>query len=1014
MSFAGLPCAGCSQRLGVGEVITCSDAYYHVACFKCSGCAKTLNAANETILLAEDGKPLCTACSYQCEACNQPILESAISTGTHTYHADCFRCILCLNAIDGLTYALHENHLYCVACYRKKRLQHGYQAWSSIDAADQVHKPAHTGSNNSSKQMGLPPPSLNASIAESPTPTTSSLAFKHRLNHQTGEEKPPISPALTQPDKTDTESTKMLNAATPTALSDQPRHALDKLKGIREKEVANTDELQAKTRHRTGTSPKEQEQEQEHQQRNHGDVSMGAPQESTNPAPLHSSFSFESNASHYMYSSNMRRRSSGMLSGRVSQIHAEEDGSTELGSVGEYTSVDRRASSKAVIGMDHAGSLDTNQLRADLANSQRNARQLQDMIALLQDQLHEQKLGRQDAEARLKLCAAELDTLRTMAAKSMASSYLDKAIVRQTAEAARLKDEIDELGMQRSVLAQDVHQSIQHFLGLLSNKQVECAGELTATSQLLIETFQQDIENLKERRKGLFDDVEDLHKSKQTARQEFDIFLKDLVTFETPPVLASLESARQSIDQHNGVLNESGQHQSLRSVCTSEYGSSRPLSCDYQLRDDSSGQAAACSPSKRSSMRPIGRSITEYKRDDEDLSPAIASPSQQDGCSPAKRTSRRERSKTVSSKANDVGKETIKWANDLKNNILKAAGGLSSKKQSPYVASSDLLDTATQVADYPHALAGASSVSAMSAQSGKAKSPAGEGGLAVNTSKADRTLERPYHRFLPHSYLSPKKCDCCNEKLWGKELRCDLCGYHCHSKCSSSVHGSCMPSTVISIGKALPTAVVGVATQAQTSVFGVDLIQQLRLEGGGDVPKFVVQCIEHVEQHGLEYEGVYRKSGPVVQINKIVAAVNRGDPLVFQDESCHFDVTAVTSALKQYFRELPDSLVSSSIYTDLIDCVRTQIDDERNATFKELLRAIPREHFSTLAYLIKHLFRVHELAAKNLMVASNLGVVFGPTLLKPPIPSTQLDLVDSGARGNVVEHLILNAHEFFT
>lgn len=34
-------------------------------------------------------------------------------------------------------------------------------------------------------------------------------------------------------------------------------------------------------------------------------------------------------------------------------------------------------------------------------------------------------------------------------------------------------------------------------------------------------------------------------------------------------------------------------------------------------------------------------------------------------------------------------------------------------------------------------------------------------------------VERPYHKFLPHVYRSLLKCDFCNEKLWGKELRCE-------------------------------------------------------------------------------------------------------------------------------------------------------------------------------------------------------------------------------------------------
>jgi hypothetical protein len=56
-----------------------------------------------------------------------------------------------------------------------------------------------------------------------------------------------------------------------------------------------------------------------------------------------------------------------------------------------------------------------------------------------------------------------------------------------------------------------------------------------------------------------------------------------------------------------------------------------------------------------------------------------------------------------------------------------------------------------------------------------------------NDLKLDHKGEVKYHKFVPYSYRSLKKCDLCQEKLWGKELKCDTCSYHCHNKCSSSV-----------------------------------------------------------------------------------------------------------------------------------------------------------------------------------------------------------------------------------
>ena len=56
------------------------------------------------------------------------------------------------------------------------------------------------------------------------------------------------------------------------------------------------------------------------------------------------------------------------------------------------------------------------------------------------------------------------------------------------------------------------------------------------------------------------------------------------------------------------------------------------------------------------------------------------------------------------------------------------------------------------------------------------------------------SIERPYHKFLPHAYRSPKKCDVCDESMWGKELKCESCGFHSHQACSTNA-GICGKKT---------------------------------------------------------------------------------------------------------------------------------------------------------------------------------------------------------------------------
>jgi len=74
----------------------------------------------------------------------------------------------------------------------------------------------------------------------------------------------------------------------------------------------------------------------------------------------------------------------------------------------------------------------------------------------------------------------------------------------------------------------------------------------------------------------------------------------------------------------------------------------------------------------------------------------------------------------------------------------------------------------------------------------------------------------------------------------------------------------------------------------------------------------------------MEYEGIYRKSGPMSQINRIIAIFNRGEGALVDFENLDEwnDITAITSAVKQYFRELPEGLLTAALYQDFKTTIR--------------------------------------------------------------------------------------------
>uniref|UniRef100_A0A1A8EY84 Histocompatibility (Minor) HA-1 n=1 Tax=Nothobranchius korthausae TaxID=1143690 RepID=A0A1A8EY84_9TELE len=79
-------------------------------------------------------------------------------------------------------------------------------------------------------------------------------------------------------------------------------------------------------------------------------------------------------------------------------------------------------------------------------------------------------------------------------------------------------------------------------------------------------------------------------------------------------------------------------------------------------------------------------------------------------------------------------------------------------------------------------------------------------------------------------------------------------------------------------------------------------------------------------------------------------------------------------------------------------------------SLKELLKEIPKANFATLRYITRHLRRIAELEEDNKMSPSNLGIVFGPSLMRPRPTGATISLsslVDYPHQARIVEALVV-------
>ncbi|XP_036427072.1 rho GTPase-activating protein 15 isoform X3 [Colossoma macropomum] len=148
------------------------------------------------------------------------------------------------------------------------------------------------------------------------------------------------------------------------------------------------------------------------------------------------------------------------------------------------------------------------------------------------------------------------------------------------------------------------------------------------------------------------------------------------------------------------------------------------------------------------------------------------------------------------------------------------------------------------------------------------------------------------------------------------------------------------------------------------------------------VPRFVRNCTETVEKKGLDTDGIYRVSGNLAVIQKLRFAVNHVERIDLEDPQWE-DIHVITGALKLFFRELPEPLVPYGFFHDIVETVKMSDYLDKVDRMKLLVINMPPPNHDTMRHMFRHLKRVMEHSDSNRMTTQNIGIVFGPTLMRP-------------------------------
>ncbi|XP_017852717.1 rho GTPase-activating protein 26 isoform X2 [Drosophila busckii] len=179
---------------------------------------------------------------------------------------------------------------------------------------------------------------------------------------------------------------------------------------------------------------------------------------------------------------------------------------------------------------------------------------------------------------------------------------------------------------------------------------------------------------------------------------------------------------------------------------------------------------------------------------------------------------------------------------------------------------------------------------------------------------------------------------------------------------------------------------------------------------------FVRRCIQVLESRGLEDEGIYRKSGVGTKINKLLSlGMERKETEdVFSDDKYRdlMESNTIASALKMYLRNLHEPLMTYHYHSGFIEAAKKESLSQRVNEVHKLVYKLPQPNFEMLDMVIKHLTQVARKYEKNKMSVFNLGVVFGPTLLRP-MEETVAAILDIKFNNIVINILIENYDRIF-
>ncbi|XP_015760036.1 PREDICTED: rho GTPase-activating protein 10-like [Acropora digitifera] len=111
---------------------------------------------------------------------------------------------------------------------------------------------------------------------------------------------------------------------------------------------------------------------------------------------------------------------------------------------------------------------------------------------------------------------------------------------------------------------------------------------------------------------------------------------------------------------------------------------------------------------------------------------------------------------------------------------------------------------------------------------------------------------------------------------------------------------------------------------------------------------------------GITDQGLYRIVGVGSKVqNLLLQCIERKkvSTIDLADNDCEFEVKTITSALKQYLRNMPEPLFTYDFHEQFLDAVKKETFEKRVDALTSLVASLPEDNRSLIRTVMKHLTR---------------------------------------------------------